>query len=109
MILHFDEMEETIINRFQGGEKSTIAKIFQDECNKVMFGRLEPGASIGLHRHETSSEIVYVLQGTAKVLFDETQERLEPGLCHYCPKGHVHSVINDSDSDLIFVAVVPQQ
>ena len=31
------------------------------------------------------------------------------GLCHYCPKGHTHSLVNDSDADLEFLAVVPIQ
>ena len=31
------------------------------------------------------------------------------GDCHYCPKGHTHSLINNSDEDLVFFAVVPVQ
>ncbi len=27
----------------------------------------------------------------------------------YCPKGHPHSLVNDSDADLVFFAVVPEQ
>ena len=37
------------------------------------------------------------------------RERVEAGVCHYCPKGHTHSMINDSDEDLVFFAVVPVQ
>ena len=29
--------------------------------------------------------------------------------CHYCPKGHTHSLINDSDAGLTFLAVIPEQ
>ena len=68
---------------------------------------LEP--SIGLHTHDTSSEIIYILKGRGKVLYDGGYEEVEEGLCHYCPKGHEHSLINDSDEDLIFFAVVPEQ
>ena len=48
-------------------------------------------------------------QRTGKVLMDGEYERVEAGVCHYCPKGHTHSLINDSDSDLVFFAVVAEQ
>ena len=41
--------------------------------------------------------------------YDDGEEPLKPGDCHYCPKGHAHSLINNSDGDLEFFAVVPQQ
>lgn len=109
MLINFDQMEETVIPHFRGGEKETRSRMFVDPANKIMHGRLEPGASIGLHTHETSSEIIYILEGKGKALCDGDYEALEAGLCHYCPKGHEHSLINDSDRDLVFFAVVPEQ
>ena len=50
-----------------------------------------------------------IIEGTGKVLMDGEYERVEAGVCHYCPKGHTHSLINDSDSDLVFFAVVAEQ
>ena len=37
------------------------------------------------------------------------QETLTAGDCHYCPKGHSHSLINGGGEDLVFFAVIPQQ
>ena len=68
-----------------------------------------PGASIGLHTHETSSEVIYILEGEGKVLYDGAYEAVSAGSCHYCPKGHTHSLINDSEKDLYFLAVIPEQ
>jgi len=34
---------------------------------------------------------------------------VKEGEVHYCPKGHTHSLVNDSDAELWFSAVVPQQ
>ena len=90
------------------GEKTTYARMFVDGNNRIMRGRLEPGASIGLHPHQGSSEIVYVLSGTGKALYDGGEEALAPGGCHYCPEGHTHSLVNDGGEDLIFFAVVPR-
>ena len=44
----FDGMEETVIPHFKGGEKEFAAKMFVDELNKIMRGRLIPG---GFHRY----------------------------------------------------------
>ena len=84
------------------------ARMFADGCNRIMRGRLEPGCSIGLHTHEGSSEIVYVLSGTGKALYGGGEERLAPGDCHYCPEGHAHSLVNDGTQTLEFFTVVPQ-
>lgn len=109
MIIDFKNMEETVIPNFKGGEKQIAAKMHFDGKNRILHGRLESGATIGLHTHETSSEIIYFLEGSGKVLMDGEYERLSAGMCHYCPKGHTHSLINDSDADLVFFAVVPEQ
>ena len=66
MILDFETMNVTEIPHFYGGEKSILAKLSNDGLNKIMVGRVVPGASIGVHTHETSSEIVYVISGSGK-------------------------------------------
>lgn len=109
MILNFDQIAETIAPHFKGGEKEMAIRAYADEKNRIMFNRLIPGASVGLHTHEGSSEIIYVLEGGAKVVYDGEELRIEAGQVHYCPDGHGHSLINDTDRDLVFFAVVPQQ
>ena len=69
MKVEFGVIEETAILGFKGGEGVTHARMFADGRNRIMRGRLEPGCSIGLHTHEESSEIVYVLSGTGKALY----------------------------------------
>lgn len=109
MLIAFDQMEDTVLANFKGGEKELCAKMYLDPLNRIMRGKLIPGASIGMHTHETGSEIIYILEGEGKVLYDGGCERLAAGSCHYCPKGHTHSLINDSTEDLHFFAVVPEQ
>ena len=74
-----------------------------------MVNRLIPGASVGLHTHQGSSETIYILEGGGKVIYDGEELRISAGQVHYCPEGHEHSMINDTESDLVFFAVVPQQ
>ncbi len=109
MLIHFDQLPENVIPHMRGGEGQVVNHMHTDENNKIMQGLLAPGCSIGLHTHDTSSEIIYILSGTGKVLCDGEYEPLSAGSCHYCPKGHTHSLINDSDALLEFFAVVPVQ
>jgi mannose-6-phosphate isomerase-like protein (cupin superfamily) len=110
MLIDFNKIEESVIPNFYRGEKNTVARMFTDNLNnRIMYGKLEPGASIGLHKHDNGSEIVYVLKGSGKALYDDIQEELSVGICHYCPKEHSHSLINDGNGDLVFFAVVVQQ
>ncbi len=109
MKIVFDTMEETVLANFCGGEKEFRANMHIDENGKILRGRLVPGASIGLHTHDTSSEMIYYLSGQGKVICDGVEERVAAGDCHYCPKGSAHTMINDGDEDLVFFAVVPLQ
>ena len=109
MLIDFSKMEEQVIPGFLGGEGTFHARMRGDELGKIMRAALEPGSSIGLHTHDASSEIIYILAGKGKVLCDGEHETLSAGSCHCCPKGHSHSLINDSDAPLEFFAVVPVQ
>lgn len=108
MQIKFNEMNEQEIVSFKGGEKSVMAKMFTDDHNKVAMLRLVPGASIGLHRHEGTSETIYVIEGNGEMLEDDGQiVPLKPGDVSYCPEGCQHSLRNPSDGDLVIVAVIP--
>jgi len=107
MLVDFNKIEEEKLMEFKGGKKFLAGKFHTDELVKILKGRLEPGATVGKHTHEKDSEIIYVLSGTGKAFYDDGEERLVPGMCHYCPNGHAHGLENDGDEDLIFFAIVP--
>ena len=109
MVINFNEMKMTATKNMLGGEKEVFLAVSNDGVNKILNGKLIPGASIGMHTHKTSSEIIYILSGNAKVKYQDTVEVLPAGSCHYCPKGHTHSLFNDSNEDVLFFAVVPEQ
>ena len=108
MKIVFNEMNDTVLEHFQGGEGQFVAKMFNDGTNKILRGLLAPGCSIGMHTHTGTSEIIFVLSGEGKMyLSDGGVETLKAGDCHYCPEGTGHSFVNESDADLTFCAVVP--
>ena len=88
MMIDFDDLEN---------KKEAGARMFSD------------GASIGLHTHETSSEIINFVKGAGKMRYDGAFEKIHSGLFRNCPKGHAHSMVNDGDEELIFFAAVPEQ
>ena len=108
-MLKFQEMPDTVLEHFKGGEGSTVTKMFVDDLNRIFLGRLQPGCSIGMHIHDTSSEVIYVLEGEGTTVLDGVTEVLRPGDCSYCKKGSTHTLMNKGQQDLVFFAVVPQQ
>ena len=109
MVIKFNDIEEKELRAFYGGDGALIANMFVDGKNKILRGKLARGASIGLHRHEPTSEIIFIISGKGKAVCDGVEERLLAGDCHYCPKGSEHCLINVGEEDLCFYAVVPQQ
>jgi mannose-6-phosphate isomerase-like protein (cupin superfamily) len=115
MIIRFDEMDLTVIPNFKGGEKEFAANMFFDGTNRIFKAKLIPGASIGMHTHEDSCEVIFILSGNGTIHEQEpgaaapTSKSVTSGDCLYCPKGHAHSLCNTSEEDLVFYAAVPQQ
>lgn len=69
---------------------------------------LEPGASIGTHLHTAEAEAFYVLEGVATILENDGQARtLLPGEAHLCPDGEQHSLVNNGDTALRVLAIIP--
>lgn len=109
MTADYSKIEWTANPAFKGGEGVFYNKVFTDGVNKMMQGKLEPGSSIGYHKHEGNCEMIFILEGEGKVLYDDGEEAVKPGVCHYCPEGHSHSLINNGTKDLVFYAIVPKQ
>lgn len=108
MKINFDEVENIVYPNFKDGEGEWHMKAVTDGQHKCLLGMLPPGSSIGLHTHETNSEMFYIISGTGKVLCDGVYEPLKPGDVHYCPMGHAHSLINDGEVDLVVFGTVPE-
>ena len=47
-----------------------------------------------------------MLKGSALFQYDDHQERVSEGQVHYCPSGHSHSMLNDTEEDVEYFTVV---
>ena len=108
-MIDFNAIPENHLPSFKGGEGELVAAMSGDGLCRILRGWLAPGNTFGEHCHDASCEIIYFLSGHGRMILDGKEERIAPGLCHYCPRGSSHQMINDTDEDLVFFAVVPQQ
>ncbi|MCM1450905.1 MAG: cupin domain-containing protein [Clostridium sp.] len=107
MKIDYNSMAEQPLERFKGGDGVMMSKMICHGMDKIMRNRLPAGASIGLHKHEDSSEAIFMISGHGMAICDGAEERLAPGQCTFCPKGSEHTLINTGDEDLCFYAFVP--
>ena len=108
-MIDFSHIPDTVLPNFKGGDGQMVAKMVDDDLNRILLATLAPGHSIGYHSHDTSSEIMYFLSGKGTVTTDGISETVTAGDCHYCKKGSSHTLVNDGEEELVFFAVVPQQ
>lgn len=108
MLIDFHNQSEKVFQCMNNGKGKISAKMFVNQSGKVIISSLEPRASIGSHVHNTSNDINFVVSGKGLAICDGHREILEPGDCHYCPKGSSHEIINTGDEDLILYTVVQE-
>ena len=67
---------------------------------------LAPGRSIGEHRHEGDNEIFYFLKGSGLYNDNGKPVRVNPGDTAICSSGEIHSLNNDGEEPLEFIALI---
>ncbi len=99
-------------NHLGGKGKLTIRHILNDRAELYDKGRafchttLEPGSSIGYHRHDGEFETYYILRGTARFCDDGEYVVLHPGDVAYTPDGHFHGIENIGTEPLELIALI---
>lgn len=109
MIINFNEIDSHTIPSMNNGKGEMTAKMFMSEKGKIIYSSIHTGGSIGMHKHLTSDDINYIISGTGKAICDGKEEILASGVCHICPKGSEHSIINTGDVDLVMLTVVVER
>ena len=61
-------MDLSVLPQFKGGEKELRANMYFDGTNRAFRGTLIPGATIGMHTHEDSCEMIFILSGRGTIL-----------------------------------------
>ena len=113
MIKKKESFEVTVLENMRGGEGSVrIEKMWNPEselkANNRLFAKLvlEPGSSIGFHRHEDEEEVFVVLRGVAEADDDGEIVTLEIGDSILTADGAGHSIKSVGDEPLELLAVI---
>lgn len=106
-MIDFYQIDEVTIPHMKGGEGYAKARAFVDKDVRIQRSILDPGCSIGLHTHEGSLEVVYVLEGELTCYLNGQKEIARAGEVHYCPQGSAHRMINETDSPVVCLCIVP--
>lgn len=107
MFLDFSSIPETAVPHFKGGKGQALVRKYEDALGKILQLTLPVGSSIGSHVHEGNFEVMYFLSGTGVCTDDGLAVDVRPGMTHYCPPGHSHSVVNTGPEPLVIWAAVP--
>lgn len=94
----------------RGGDGTAILTALAGELpkNLRLFSliRLEPGSSIGYHVHENETELFHFISGSGRVDDNGAPTKVSAGDTMATPSGFGHSVTNDGEEDLVFVAAI---
>ena len=73
MLLDFENMEETVIHNFNGGEKDTRAKMYNDENMRILYGVLEEHLLVFMSI-QTTAKKSFVFQARLQFILMEKQK-----------------------------------
>ena len=107
MVIDFDKITEEHIEGFKGGEGKLDTRAYVDNKARIMYSTLRPGARSGEHLHSGIFEVMYVISGELTAYCDGVKEIVRVGQMHYCPEGHNHWFENNTDHDVVYLAIVP--
>ena len=111
MVIHRNEMKTEEMERMRDGVGTTRITHLVDTTNEKhtrMLGEvtLNPGCSIGYHKHEAETEYYLILSGEATVNDDGKEVTVKPGDSIITGNGASHSIKNTGTIPLVFHAFI---
>ena len=101
--------EKIEVKNMRGGVGSVlIEKASSNMMNCKMYARITilPSSSIGMHVHENDEEMVYVLSGKGQAYVNGELFDIFTGTYHHARQGNQHSIINNTNENLVILAVI---
>ncbi len=103
---------EVEINQLFKGDGTVVFKHLLDKEEFKDTGRLfsittiPAKCSIGYHVHENESEVYHVISGEGIYSDNGNEVRVTVGDTTYCSSGQGHGIKNETDQDLVVVALI---
>jgi mannose-6-phosphate isomerase-like protein (cupin superfamily) len=106
ILIDFNNEKEITMPGMNNGTGSMSVKMFSCEKGKIIPTKIHAGGSIGMHRQDSGDDINYILSGEGRAVCDGKEAPLRPGVCHICPQGSSHCIINTGEEDLVMLTLV---
>lgn len=103
IIVGYEELLKA--NPMKPGDKVQAITVSGDETATLFVARFVQGFEVKPHFHKTHSEIVYVIQGAARMTIGGKEYDLKPGSIHFNPMTKVHSLKNTSAGELVVLQI----
>ena len=100
MLRRQSEMNETVLDKCHEGEGKLLCRTVLEPADSglgIQFMHddvLEPGTTIGEHRHEDEEEVYFVVEGRGTMILDGEVEPIGPGDVSLVRRGHSHGIMN---------------
>ena len=104
-MLQIDKLEENKAGDFVNLYVKDILTSKDNDKISFYYCRMEAGGNISEDKHECM-EVYYFLKGTGKAVVGNDTFEVSPGNVICVDSNEVHSVINTSDMDLEFLAIL---
>ncbi|WP_196592799.1 cupin domain-containing protein [Pectinatus sottacetonis] len=78
----------------------------KDKCQMFAKVTLEPGCSLGYHKHQGNTETYHVIKGSGIYNNNGNEITVKTGDTTFCPNGESHGIENISSSNLVFIALI---
>ncbi len=112
MVTKSSEMKTEIRENMHGGSGAAQLSMLVDGKNLppniklTSLLRFPKGCSVGVHKHVGECEIYHILEGKATVTDNGETKYLEAGDTLVTYDGETHSIQNDQDKELVFMAFI---
>ena len=111
MINHRNEMKTEIKEKLRSGNGQVHFTYLVDcskEKNVTLLSELtlQPGSSIGYHSHDTNVEYYLILSGSGIVNDNGIDAPVKAGDTVITKDGASHSITNNGNEPLVFIAVI---
>ena len=112
MIIRAENRKQTLTEHLRGGDGTVDKRDYLPDDmpeNAKMFAeiRLEPGCSIGLHKHTGEYEILFYKEGEIVLNDDGREAVMHLGDFSICPDGGTHGIANRSNqSAAVYAAII---
>lgn len=112
MIIKKADQKTAVVHGLAGGKGDAHVTTLLPAEESANTGRLfatvtlQPGESVGYHKHEGEYEIYWILDGTGVITEDGKEYTAEPGDLHQCKSGSMHGIENRSSAPVSFLAFI---